>query len=97
MEGQAKAYLLAALILADGFLTWASIEAGGANAREANAFFSNVPHGLFLALALVKAGLWLGAWSVFRQHPKSGLVAYGLTAVYAGVFVWNLGNLAVNL
>lgn len=97
MEGTTKALFLTVLILADGFLTWASIEAGGANAREANFLFEDVHHSLFIGLALAKAVLWVGAWFAIRNHPKTGFVTTGLILVYSGVFVWNLGNLALNL
>lgn len=97
MERQAKALLLAALIIADGFLTWASITAGGANAREANLFFEDTQPLVFIPLAILKALLWLGVWAMIRDHEKAPWVASGLCAVYGGLFVWNLGNLAVNL
>lgn len=97
MEGSSKAILLATLILADGFLTWASIEAGGANAREANALFEDTPHAFFLLFAGIKAFLWIGAWALFKDFPKADYVTTGLTFLYSCVFVWNLGNFALNL
>lgn len=97
MEREEKAIALAVLIVADGFLTWASITAGGANAREANLFFEDTQPLAFIPLAILKACVWLFAWRFIKDHDKAPLVATGLTAVYAGLFFWNLGNLAVNL
>jgi hypothetical protein len=79
------------LVIADGWLTNILIKYG--IAHEWNPFLQSLAGkgGLVLAKIFGAVVCAFVLWDIYKHWPKLALIsAYSLTAVYAGIVLWNL-------